>query len=201
MGGIDAIISERFRKNIAASLGPIAIKNIEDNLQNEYNITLEESMKEFDKFILIIKKIFGSGYKGLLKNILKDTCTIKLNDKQMIIHDKQIIKKIFEVTSDEDNRKILDLLISRSLTTNEIIKKIELPPTSTYRKIELLTRTGLLVEIGKEQTEFGRPSSKLITVYHQFDVSVIKNKIFLTIKISKNMLEKSTIIQALYNLS
>ena len=107
---------------------------------------------------------------------------------------------VLEMLGDKDYRKILDLLIDKSLTPYEILKKIKMPQASAYRKIETLVNVGLLVEDEKISEYVGRPAIKLTTLYRGLDMSIVKNRVTVQVKISKNMLQKSTILSTQYSI-
>ena len=81
---------------------------------------------------------------------------------------------ILDMLGDKDYRKILDMLIDKSMTSYEILNKIDIPQASAYRKIEALVNAGLLVEDEKIQGNSGRPAVKLATLYHGLDMNVVK---------------------------
>jgi len=57
-----------------------------------------------------------------------------------------------------------------------------------YRKIDALVRAGLLVEDGNVlQSETGRPAVRLTTLYRGLDMNIIKNRVTVEVKISKNI--------------
>ncbi|QLH07134.1 helix-turn-helix transcriptional regulator [Nitrosopumilus ureiphilus] len=106
---------------------------------------------------------------------------------------------ILEMLGDNDYRKMLDMLIDKSMKPQEILNEIDIPQASGYRKIEALVNAGLLVEDEKIQGTSGRPAVKLTTLYRGLNMNVVKNRVTMQVKISRSMLEKSTILSTLYS--
>ena len=55
---------------IRDNLGEMTLKKIETRLQERYNITVNQSVLEFEKFDAVLREFFGSGAEGLEKKIL-----------------------------------------------------------------------------------------------------------------------------------
>ena len=192
------LLSDLLRKEIQVFLGKTTINKIEKRLFEKYGITLTESMEDFTKFEEILKEIFGGGGRGMLRSILNNLCNLQKNegrkDSFVTLHNPKMTEKILGMLGDKDYRKILDLLIDKSLTAYEILDKVEIPQASTYRKIESLMNVGLLVENGRITEKSGRPAARITTIYRGLDMKILKNRITIQVKISKNMLQKSTIL-------
>lgn len=203
MGGLDLFLSDLLRNEIESFLGKKTINKIEKRLFEKYGLTLRESMEDFEKFDDVLCEIFGAGSKGVIRSILSDLCNLKKSkgrkDSLVTLHDPNLTEKILEMLGDKDYRKILDLLIDKSLTSYEILDKVEIPQASAYRKIEALVDSGLLVENGKASGNRGRHAIKLTTLYRGLDMSIVKNRITVQVKMSKSMLQKSTILSTQYS--
>ena len=138
----------------------------------------------------------------MLRSVLNDFCSLKNKGKKdslVILNNPKMTEMILNMLGDKDYRKILDMLIDKSLTPYEILDKIDIPQASAYRKIDALVNSGLLVEDGKISGEAGRPAIKLATLYRGLDINIVKNKVTVQVKISRNMLQKSTIFSTLYS--
>ncbi|HEY4680254.1 MAG TPA: helix-turn-helix domain-containing protein [Nitrosarchaeum sp.] len=202
MGGFDSLLSDLLRKETESYLGKNTINKIEKRLFEKYGITLTESMEDFAKLDDVLKEIFGGGSRGMLRSVLNDFCSLKNKGKKdslVILNNPKMTEMILNMLGDKDYRKILDMLIDKSLTPYEILDKIDIPQASAYRKIDALVNSGLLVEDGKISGEAGRPAIKLATLYRGLDINIVKNKVTVQVKISRNMLQKSTIFSTLYS--
>jgi predicted transcriptional regulator len=203
MGGFDSLLSDLLRKETESYLGKTTVSKIEKRLFEKYGMTFTESMEDFAKLDDVLKEIFGGGSRGMLRSVLNNFCNLKKNigrkDSLVILNDPKMTERILEMLGDKDYRKILDMLIDKSLTSYEILDKIDIPQASAYRKIDALVTAGLLVEDGKITGDIGRPAVKLATLYRGLDINIVKNKITVQVKISRNMLQKSTIFSTLYS--
>ena len=67
------------------------------------------------------------------------------NDVQTIVAESAV-QEILDALDDADCRAILDATREEALTANEVAETHDLPLSTTYRKLDLLTETGLLEE-------------------------------------------------------
>ena len=78
------------------------------------------------------------------------------------ITDEAVIQDILDALHDEDCRAILKSTPEERLSAKEISRRCELPLSTTYRKLDTLTETGLLEEgirlcqTGNHATEYAR---------------------------------------------
>ena len=204
MGGFDSLLSDLLRKEIESYLGKTTVHKIEKRLFEKYGMTLTESMNNFANLDDTLREIFGGGSRGIVRSVLNNFCSLKKNagkkDSLVMLHNPKMTEMILEMLGDKDYRKILDMLIDQSLTPYEIFDKVDIPQASAYRKIDILVNSGLLVEDGKVPgNSTGRPAVKLATLYRGLDINIVKNKITVQVKISRDMLQKSTIFSTLYS--
>ena len=84
------------------------------------------------------------------------------HQEQCVIDAESTIQSYFEALEDADCRDILDTTTHESLSASQISERLDLPLSTTYRKLELLTEPGLLDESvrirksGKHTSEFTR---------------------------------------------
>lgn len=202
MSGFDTLLSKILKNEIESFLGKKMLIKVERRLFEKHGMTITEAMDNFTNFNDVFVEFFGRGSKGIMRSILNNFCNLKKNerkkDKIIMLTNIEMTEKILDVLGDKDYRKILDLLIDNSLTSYEILDKIDIPQASSYRKIETLVNLGLLVENRKIQGISGRPSIKLGTLYRGLDIKIVKNRVTVQVKISKNMMINSTILNTLY---
>ncbi|MFC7057077.1 helix-turn-helix domain-containing protein [Halovenus salina] len=78
------------------------------------------------------------------------------------ISDASQVEALLGALEDEDCRAILEATTDEALTANELSESCDLPLSTAYRKLELLTETGLLEEQlrisrnGKHTSEYAR---------------------------------------------
>lgn len=83
------------------------------------------------------------------------------NDVQTIVAEGAV-QQLLDALDDADCRAILDATREKALTANEVSETHNLPLSTTYRKLDLLTEAGLLEEqtrirrSGKHASEYTR---------------------------------------------
>jgi len=83
------------------------------------------------------------------------------NDVQTIVAESAV-QQLLDTLGDADCRAILDATREEALTANEVSEAHDLPLSTTYRKLDLLTEAGLLEErtrisqSGKHASEYTR---------------------------------------------
>lgn len=204
MGGYDYLISELFKKEIESHMSKSIIKKAEKRLFERYGITFAQSMTEFEKLEQVLEEYFGKGAKGMIRSILGNLCILKKStgraDGVVTLHDPKLTEMVLDMLGDNDYRRMLDMLIGKSMTPFEILKKLSIPQASAYRKIDALQKAGLLVEDGKMHvSESGRMASRLTTLYRGLDVKITKNRVTVEIKLNRAMLAKSNVLCSLYS--
>lgn len=84
------------------------------------------------------------------------------------VANEQSIQELLDVLDDADCRAILDATSDTSLSANEVSEACELPLSTTYRKLDLLTSAGLLEEqvrirrSGKHASEYLRSVTDVV---------------------------------------
>ena len=60
-----------------------------------------------------------------------------------------------------------------------------MPQTSSYRKINLLIKNGLLVPDGQIPRKFGKKVTKYVSLFENLEINIIKNDISIKAKLSE----------------
>lgn len=178
------------------------MSKIESRLESKYQISLAESINQFQKFDLVLREIFGAGVDGLEKKFLESICKIKEsenNAKWISIEDEMIKKIILEAYGDEDSIKIMNQINHESNTIPNILNHSKIPQTSGYRKINNLINSGLLIEDGILISKDKKRISKYRTLFDSVRINIVKNKLTIDIQLEKNSLKESEIIQTVFN--
>ena len=105
--------------------------------------------------------------------------------KWITIKDKSLIMLILQSYADPDKKKILDAT-ERPRIILDIIEACKLPQTSTYRKINLLIRNGLLIPNGQVSMKYGKNVMTYVTLFKNVEISIIKNDVQVRAKISED---------------
>jgi predicted transcriptional regulator len=106
--------------------------------------------------------------------------------RQVIIKDKLIISLILNSYADEDKKKILNVVSSKPRIILDIIHLCKLPQTSSYRKINLLIKNGLLIADGKILRKYGKMVTKYVSLFENLEINIVKNDISIKAKFSED---------------
>jgi len=107
------------------------------------------------------------------------------DQKWITIKDKSLILLILQSYADPDKKKILDAA-ERPKTILDIIDYCKLPQTSTYRKINLLIRHGLLISNGQVSMKYGKNVTMYVTLFRNVEINIIRNDVQVRAIIDEN---------------
>lgn len=105
--------------------------------------------------------------------------------KWISIKDKSLILLILQSYADPDKKKILDMAEQPKIII-DIIDSCKLPQTSSYRKINMLIRNGLLIPDGRVPMRYGKKVTKYVTLFKNIEIKIINNDIQIRAKIGSN---------------
>jgi hypothetical protein len=196
MVGIDRLLSKSLDSVIRENLGARTVQKIENRLVEKYDITLTESIEQFQKLDSVLREFFGSSADGLENKFLRNVCEIKVMDgeKHVYIENSSLTKIILESFGDDDKKKILGVINGESLIISEIIEKCNIAQTSGYRKINSLIDDGLLVPSGYISTSDGKKVTKYRSVFDNVKIEIVKNDIKVAIRLAKEDFAASSVL-------
>ncbi|MFW5956521.1 MAG: helix-turn-helix domain-containing protein [Halorhabdus sp.] len=93
-----------------------------------------------------------------------------VNDVQTIVAESAV-QKVLDALDDADCRGILDVTSEEALTASEISEVRDLPLSTTYRKLDLLTEAGLLGELTRIR-QSGKHASEYTRLVHGVAISL-----------------------------
>jgi hypothetical protein len=196
VSGLDRLLAKSLDATIRQNLGDRTIKKIENRLLEKYNITLEDSVRQFQKLDSVLREFFGPSADGLERKLLKNICEIKKeqNDDWIVFEDVDITKVILESLGDDDKKSILSSTNGNDLIISQILEKCAIPQTSGYRKVNALINAGLLTPSGYVMTPDGKKVSKYRAIFDNAKIDIIKNKITVSLQLGKHDIESSAIL-------
>ena len=196
MVGIDRLLAKSLDTVIRENLGARTVQKIENRLIEKYDITLTESIEQFQKLDSVLREFFGAGADGLENKFLKNVCEIKLvnGEKHIYIENSSLIKIILESFGDDDKKKILGVINGEALIISEIIEKCNIAQTSGYRKINSLIDDGLLASAGYVSTTDGKKVTKYRSIFNNIRIEVVKNKINISLYLPESDFNTSSIL-------
>lgn len=110
----------------------------------------------------------------------------------MIIHDQKFKEAILSALADKEMLKIMDCVMYRHCSINEIIKETEIPHTTTYRKIKFMLENGLLIIEKIEIRDDGKKFSLFRSTLRSIDVKYEQGQIVIEAEKNVDVLEKTT---------
>jgi len=198
--GLDNLLADSLHSIIKDNLGEPVYKKIERRLQERYNITVLESIRDFSKMDATLRELFQEGADEIEKKFLNNFISIEQlssrNKTWITIHDQSLVNLIMASFSDSDKRKILNnLLLKEPKMISDIVKICNLTKSTGYRMIKELVDTGLLTETGYSLASDGRKMNKYVSLFENIQVNIKGGKIDLMVQINNDFLKQSQIIQ------
>lgn len=129
--------------------------------------------------IKILKKKIRKNHDALLKKFHTSSC---FNEMVVDIEIKdESILNVISKCLDRESRKIFSML-DKPQTPLELLKKLKIPSTSLYRKINLLEKDGLITQTGVKKTNKSKATLYIKTFDNIIFQTGKKNSVILTIK-------------------
>jgi len=199
MSGLDTLISKSLDITIKENLGKKTLQKVEDRLFEKYGINLTQAISDFTKLDTVLREFFGEGAEGLEKQFLENVVSVQESKAQdpnwIAIEDPSLSKLILESFGDEDKKNILNTVLDEPKIISEILDNAKIPQTSGYRKVNALIDNGLLTVQGYVTTHDGKKVSKYKSIFENVTINIEKNKVVVKVLLSKESIEKSSIIQ------
>jgi len=198
--GLDILLTDSLHSIIKDNLGEPVYKKIESRLQERYNITVLESIRDFSKMDATLREFFQEGADVIEKKFLNNFISIESlsskNKTWVTIHDQSLANLIMASFSDLDKRKILNnLLLKEPTLISDIVKICNLTKSTGYRMVRELVDKGLLTEIGYSLAKDGRKMNKYVSLFDNIQANIVEGKIDLKVQINNDFLKQSQIIQ------
>ena len=200
MNSLDKIVSESIRNNLEKDLGKHTFKKIEKMMDEYYGITVTESINDLSKLDLILRKFFGANAVKKELNIFRKILIVEKNKSgksDIIIKDPEISYMIFRSYGNPDKKLILDSLTMHPKSISNIITKIDLRPSSTYKHAKELIRDGLLTMIRYSKASDGRKVKEYVTTLNRVIFDIQNKNIKVTITLETKHLQDSFVYNSI----
>lgn len=166
----------------------------------------EEAEPGFDAKSHAAKKStfeFENELKNIENDTLRDFIAVERQKDQtwLVIKNRHLIESILKTFADEDKKMILDITREKAESTPRILTRCHIPNTSAYRKINQLINDGFVVPTGMAETFEGKRAILYKSVIQQIQISIDKNDIVAKILIPYEMLDSSTLVQAVIKIN
>ena len=206
MHSLDILLSEYIQKSLQDNLGKKETKRIESELYSWYEINLKQSMTLFDKLHKILVNLYGkSAAAALEKRFVKQVIQCKpgelsKNTVTITLHEPDLIQKVFEIVKDDGHMAILKVL-KKPLTiqqTNDSPELSEYSDKTIYRKMGILSDLGFVMTFDSIKSDDNMTVKRYRSTFDGMEIK-IKDKISVTVSMSKEIAEKSLVLSTVFS--
>jgi hypothetical protein len=201
VAALDTLLAHAMASLIREKLGQITCQRIEERLQERYNLSLVDSIKDFYTLDGTLREIFGAGADGIeedFKNRLISFSTPIKGRQWITIENKDLAQLILESYGDREKRFILENAFKEPGVILHILEKCNIPKSSGYRIINQLVEDGLLAEEGHSETADGKKVSKYTSLFEKIRIEIDATKgIIIQVLLKENILNESQILRIL----
>jgi len=143
------------------------------------NITINQSLESMQEIVLIHEIV------ALVKKpTLKSENFVMLGSGWIQVKNEQICSSIIDMMSDNIKHKMFSFLQTRSFTIPNLLKELDIPYTSGYRKISSLITDGLVVESRFIETKYYKCLYEYTSFIQSVKILVVdgETKIFIKLR-------------------
>lgn len=201
MAGFDHLLAKSLNDIVIKNLGNRTTKNIEKRLFEKFEISLIQSIEEFDKLDLVLREFFGKDADGIEKKFFKNLFQKdpkKSKNMWYTIANIDTNDIILQTFGDSEKRKIMESTSNTTKIIAQILKDCNLPQTSGYRKIKQLIGDGLLVQSGFVIKD-NKKTNMYVCIFNNLKINIENNNIIVDIQLTKLEQENSSILQIALN--
>jgi len=175
-----------------------ALKLVRNRIIEKYGISLLIAIGDWQKIDDILQENFGQDgaynigkkYMQSLSKILTDLA----DPNRKLITEPQHISAIMKVIGDKDMLKMMDCVMDKALSRDNIIKDTGVRQITVYSKIKMMIKNGILVEDGHEFAINRTRISKYTTSFKMMHISIKKNNDVVIELVTKKDLKKHSIL-------
>lgn len=198
---LDRLLAQALASIIKEKLGQKTCENIETRLQQRYNLTLVDSIKDFYTLDATLREFFGAGADGVesdFTNRLISFSTSSKGKQWMSIENKELAQLILESYGDREKRLILETAYREPGVILDILDRCGIPKSSGYRIINQLVEDGLLTEEGYSEASDGKKVSKYTSLFEKTKIEIDVSKgLIVQVLLRDNILNESQIVRIL----
>lgn len=144
MTAMETLLATPFEKTFRNFVDDDDITKIKYDLFEQYQITLSSSLREFEKFECVAKKILGDIGVSTIKKTLDKICHLESQPRHIEIKDEVLKNAILSAYDDPLKKHILDVAFDYPLTLWEIAARVKIGSLSLSENISYLISHGLL---------------------------------------------------------
>jgi hypothetical protein len=198
---LDRLLAQALASIIKEKLGEKMCAKIEARLQERYNLSLVDSIKDFYTLDATLREFFGAGADGIeddFKNKLISFSTSTKGRQWITIENKELAQLILESYGDRDKRVILETAYKEPSVILDLLEKCGIPKSSGYRLVNQLVEDGLLTEEGYAEAADGKRVSKYTSLFEKTQIEIDATKgLVVRVLLKENILNESQIVRIL----
>ena len=177
MHKLDKILALGFLQSLQVEVGTRELKKIERRLIKKYNTSLEESLQNnFELFDLVFREIYGAAADAMERTYLENSFNIiKKRTKKNItieVNNSVIVDNIMEILGDYTLDEIFKNLQKTPMTILQLCQKINMSQPTVYRKIERLSKMGLITIQGYDKTVDDKKVPIYTTTFNSIQINL-----------------------------
>jgi hypothetical protein len=200
VGALDKLLSQALESIIKQKLGDKVLKRIEQRLQERYNITITDAIRDFHIFDATLREFFGTGADTMEEDFKERLISLNTSSRGrqwMTIENQEIIDLILDSYGNKEKRLILNSALKTPNVILEILEQCNIPKSSGYRLISELVNEGLLTEEGTAKTSDGKTVSKYTSLLERVKIEIEGDGLQVQVLLKEHILEESSIYKIL----
>lgn len=179
MTAMETLLAIPFEKTFSEVAPSEEIKKIRDSLFENYHITLESSLREFEKFEFVAEHVLGNE-TTLIKKTFDKICQLK-SKHVLEIKDESLQNKILETYNNPLKKHILGIAFDYPLTLWQISSQVKIGMSCISKNISDLILDGLLATNDMSDSEHNK---KYYSTIDEISTSIHGDKISMYVTIN-----------------
>lgn len=200
VAALDRLLAQAMESMIREKLGQKTCEKIEGRLEQRYNLTLAESIKDFYTLDATLREFFGAGADGIEEDFANKLISINTGAKGrqwITIENKELAHLILEAYGDRERRLILETAFKQPAVILDILEACNIPKSSGYRIINQLVEDGLLTEEGFAESTDGKKVNKYTALFEKVRIDIDTKGVVVQVLLRENILNESQIVKIL----
>ena len=200
MSALDNLLAKSLSSMIETKLGKRTFQKIEKRLEERYQISVIDAIRDFQKMDATLREFFGPGADEMEKDFLNDFVALDNSRKEkswIIIEDQKLAHLILESFGDPDKKMILNSSLMQPGVILDILDSCGLPKSTGYRVTKDLIQNGLLTPKGYAVTKDGKKVSKYTSLFKNIKIDIHGDRTIVKVQLDENFLQESFLIKVM----
>jgi len=197
VNGIDILLHKAILQSIQKEIDSKRFHDIEQSLQKQ-GIKFSDLINKFGE---IRKPLFEfeEEMKRIEDVVFREFLVIEKSHGEtwLTIKSHYLTESILKTFADDDKKRILDFMRTKSETIPRTLVSCNLPNTSGYRKMRQLIDDGFVIPAGLVETIEGRRAMLYKSIIQKIQIVIDKNEIHAKISVPKEVIGSSGIVKML----